>query len=223
MSPRARKKPEPRTPLNREKILRAAVAFVDVHGLESLSMRRLAGELGFKVMALYNHISGKDDMLDGALDLIAGEMDPPQTDKEWKQAIRESSISVRKVLLSHPWAAQIWSNRDPGPYRLRYMEALLRSLREAGFSSDLTYRVFHLINVYTLGFTLNELNFQFAPEDLEEKAQEFLPTLPEDEFPYLIEHIHQHLDDHDDEDEEFQFGLDLILNSLEHTLKTSQG
>ncbi len=207
---------EPRTPLSRTRILEVAVAYADEHGLKTLSMRRLAAVLGFKVMALYNHVASKDDMLDGAVDLVAAEIDVPAVvDADWQAALRHIAVATRQAFLRHPWAARIWSSRTPGPARLRYMEGLLRVMREGGLSPDLTYRAFHLLNVYILGFTLDQLNFQFTPEELDAKATDFLAGLPIDTFPWLTEHIHQHVEGHIAHDGEFLFGLDLLLAGLD--------
>ena len=214
MAPKTELSKATRTPLSRERVLGAAIALADERGIEALSMRKLAAELGFEVMSLYNHVANKDDLLDGIVDLIAGEIDEPSSGPDWKTAMRQSAVSAHQVLLRHPWVCDLWSSRMPGPERLSYMESLLRNLREAGFSKGLAHHGFHAVNTHIVGFTLQELNFTLDGEELKEAAAKFLHGLPAEEFPYLTEHVMQHIDgsDHDDE---FIFVLDLILDGLE--------
>ena len=177
-------------------------------------MRRLARELGFEVMSLYNHVRKKDEVLDGALDTVIEGIERPANDLGWRDAVHHLARSTRRVLLAHPWAARIWSQRDAGPARLRYVETLLGCLRDRGFSPELTYRGFHSIHVYVLGYTNDQLDFEFDAETMGDEARAFVESLSPDEFPHLIEHVEQHLDGPDYEDE-FRFGLDIILDGLE--------
>ena len=210
--------PKARTPLSRKRILKAAIKFADENGLDALSMRKLAKELGFEVMALYNHVKKKDDLLDGALDLVIGEISNPPGDLDWKASILYRAKSTHSVLLTHRWAAQIWTARKPGPYRLQFMEAMLTDLKNAGFSDEIVYRGFHCINIFILGFTTEQLNFNLTPEQLNKEASAFIANFSKDEYPNLIKHIQQHLDEPKHKnchDEEFDFGLNLILSGLE--------
>src|ERR671931_423197 len=112
-----------RRPLSRERILRAALDLVDEGGIESLSMRKLAQKLGFEAMSLYNHVAGKDDVIDGILDLVLEEGKPPTPGRDWETSIRESAISVHGVLRRHPWAtAELMAPGRVRPARLRYMD-----------------------------------------------------------------------------------------------------
>ena len=209
------KKPAPRSPLTRERILGAAVAFADQRGVEALSMRELARELGFGVMSLYNHVANKDEMLDGMIELVASEVEaPPTLHGDWKTAMRETAISAHQALLRHSWAAGMWSNRGPGPAKLRHMESILRCLREAGFSAEIACRGFHAITTHILGFTLQKLDFPVRDEELADVAKSFLAEMSTEEFPYFAEHVRQHLDPPDPPDS-FEFVLDLILEGLE--------
>jgi AcrR family transcriptional regulator len=217
MARKTRSKAGARRPLNRERVLRAALAFADERGLEKLSMRKLAQELGVEAMSLYNHVEGKEDIVDGMIGLIVDEIEPPSTDADWKTALRQSAISGHEALKRHRWAASVWltaggSGRD----RMGHAEAALRCLREAGFSPELTYHAFHVWQGYAVGFTLQELNFPHDRESLKGMAARFLREFPTDEYPYLAEHIEQHVDPPLGEQQgAFEFGLDLILDSLE--------
>ena len=212
-----RSRSKARRPLSRERVLRAALAFADERGLEELSMRKLAHELGVEAMSLYNHVENKDDIVNGMIGLVVGEIDAPSSDGDWKTALRKSAISAHEALTRHRWAASIWmTSGSSGGDRMRHAEAALRCLREAGFSKDLTYHAFHVWQGYALGFTLQELNFPHDRESLKGMAARFLREFPTEEYPYLAEHIEQHVDPpHAEHHGAFEFGLDLILDSLE--------
>ena len=204
-----------RTPLTRERVLRAAVALADENGIDALTMRRLASELGVEAMSLYNHVENKDELLAGILGLVASEVELPEDD-DWKLAIRRHAISDRDTSLRHPWASALgMSRRSGGASQVRSADWLLRTLREAGLPKELTYHAFHIVQSYVLGYTLQQLNFPHEGEELAGMAAAFLAKLPSDEFPDFVEHVHQHLEPHDDEEGGFELGLDLILDSLE--------
>src|SRR5438034_7452211 len=123
--------PQPRVPLSKERVLRAAVELADAHGVEAVSMRRLAQELGVEAMSLYNHVANKDEILDGLVETVAAEVEIPSDPDDWKVALRAIALSAREVLVRHKWASSLWMARGtPGPARLAYGEALLRTLRE---------------------------------------------------------------------------------------------
>jgi AcrR family transcriptional regulator len=210
---------KPRTPLSRERVLHAAVALADAGGIEALSMRRLAHELGVEAMSLYNHVANKDEIVNGSVDIVVGEIELPADCDDWEQAIRICAISAHDAFRRHPWACAPAMGPGSMPSaptaRMRYMEWLLRTLREAGFAPELAYRGYHALDSHILGFTLWELGHSMpAGEDLGDLAATFLRTLPADEFPYLAEHVKQHVDAHDGEISEFEYGLDLILAGL---------
>jgi AcrR family transcriptional regulator len=201
--------------LTRERVLRAALAFADERGLEKLSMRKLAQELGVEAMSLYNHVDNKDDIVRGIVNLVVDEVELP-AGGDWKAALRRSAISAHEALSRHRWAATVWMTSGSGRERMGHAEAALRCLREAGFAKDLTYHAFHVWQGYALGFTLQELNFPHDREELKEMAASFLRDFPTDELPYLAEHIEQHVDPPLQEHQgAFEFGLDLILDGLE--------
>ncbi|HYN90225.1 MAG TPA: TetR/AcrR family transcriptional regulator C-terminal domain-containing protein [Ardenticatenaceae bacterium] len=214
---------EPRVPLSRERVLRAAINLADESGIESLTMRKLAQVLGVEAMTLYYYVAKKDDILDGIVDLVVSEMELADGGAGWKVAIRKTAISAHEVLVRHPWAASLMmSTTGVSPARLRWMDSLLRCLREAGFSAELTHHAYHALDSHITGFTLWEVSFPFDAAELANIGVAFLRELPGDEYPYLAEHIEQHLtpSSHDDEGE-FEFGLDLILDGLERLRDTS--
>ena len=210
-----------REPLTRERVLRAAVAFADEHGIEALSMRKLGQELGVEAMSLYNHVANKDDILGGIVETIAGEVEVASPDLDWRTAVRRSAISAHETLVRHPWAPALWMRRGGGgTARLRFADGLLGALRRS-LSADLAYRAFHTLQSYILGYTLQELRFPFEAEELESMAETFLREFPADDHPHLAEHVRQHLEPHAFEEGGFEFGLDLILEGLERARESA--
>ena len=219
--PNARRKR--RTPLSRERVLRTALKLADEGGIQSLSMRKLAQQLGVEAMSLYNHVGGKDDLVDGMLELVANEMELPPEGVDWKTAIRQSAISAHEALMRHRWSVGLWmSPREVGSARLRGGDAVLRTFREAGFSEDLTYHAFHVVQAHVMGFTLYLQSLRFDAKELEELAANFLRAFPADEYPYLAEHIRQHVEPSDERQGTFEFGLDLVLDGLEKLRATAR-
>ncbi|HEU5142475.1 MAG TPA: TetR/AcrR family transcriptional regulator, partial [Solirubrobacterales bacterium] len=205
----------PRTPLSRERVLRTAMALADADGIERLSMRKLAGELGVEAMSLYHHVAGKDEILSGIVDLVLGEIELPASGADWKETIRRSAISAHAVFSRHPWACRLVLTTGPSPARLRFMDSLLASLREGGFPPGLTYHGYHALDSHIMGFTLWQGNFP-ASEDLAALAADFLRDFPTEDYPDLAEHIEQHVGGSGHQGEsDFEFVLDLILDGLE--------
>jgi AcrR family transcriptional regulator len=204
----------PRIPLSKERVLRAAVAFADEHGVEALSMRKLAKELGVEAMSLYKHVANKDAILSGMIDMVANEIELPDG-PDWRSALRRNAISARDVFVRHKWAGRLWmSQQSGGAARLRLGDWTLRTLREAGFSQDLVYHAFHILEAHTLGFTVMQLSFPYKGEELAGMADRFLEQLGADEYPDLVDHVKQHLEPHEGESG-FEIGLDLLLDGLE--------
>lgn len=207
-----------RIPLSRERVLRAAVALADREGLDALSMRRLGRELGVEAMSLYNHVANKEEILRGILDLVMAEIPPPCAAGDWQAALRANAIAAHEVLLRHPWAcALVLQPANASPARWRWMDGVLRTLREAGFSVELTHHAYHALDSHIIGFTLWLVSLPALGEQLNELAADFLRDFPAADYPWMLEHIEYHLaDTHDDADEgTFAFGLDLILDGLE--------
>jgi len=210
------RKRQPKTPLSRERVLDAALALADEDGIDALSMRKLAQALGVEAMSLYNHVENKEDIVAGILDLVGAEVDPPADDLDWKTALRRRAIDAHEAFARHPWAARIWmSASKPSPDRFAHADAILRRLREAGFPPDVVYDTFHVLEGYTLGYTLQQLEFPYDAAQLEQLAKRFLADFPADDYPDLAEHIRQHLEPHEAEAGSFEFGLDLILDGLD--------
>ncbi len=209
--------PESRIPLSPDRVLRAAVELADEGGLESLSMRRLAQQLGVEAMSLYHHVRNKHDLLGGMLDIVYAEIKEPSSEGDWRSAMRRSAISFHHVLLSHPWACSLFMTAiDPGPLRLHHMDAVLGRLRSAGFSAEMTHQAYHALDSHIVGFTLWLLPFLAFAKQQPDYAVRFLQELPIGELPHLIEHVHVHMAPERPGDVgAFEFGLDLILDGLE--------
>ena len=220
-----------REPLTKERILRAAVALADEGGVESLSMRRIAQEVDVVPMALYKHVANKDEMLDGMVDVVVGEIDPPLADADWKTAIRERVLSARRALLRHPWATQVIESRtEPTPTVIGYMDSMMGIFRSGGFSIDLMHHTMHVMGSRILGFS-QEL-FDDTASMPEEEAIAMWAQLA-DRYPNiaaLVGEISGGEISHDegsvvgggcDDQFEFEFALDLMLDGLERLRQRS--
>jgi AcrR family transcriptional regulator len=209
--------PTPRLPLSRERILRAALDRADEGGIESVTMRKLGQALGFEAMSLYNYVANKDDVLDGILDLVLAEGELPSPAGDWDMAIRRSAISVHDALRRHPWACTLLMSPARGvrPARLRYMDSLVGRLREAGFSAETTYHVYHVLDGHIFGFSLWQTSHTYTPAEVSDMVATFARTISADEYPHLHEHGNQHVSEGPHRDvSAFEFGLDLILDGL---------
>lgn len=219
MAPRSTSEREARAPLNREQVLRAAVGLADDSGIGSLSMRKLGQALGVEAMSLYNHVTNKDDLLDGMVDVVFAEIDLPAADEtDWRAAMRRRAVSARAALARHPWAIALLDSRtSPGPSTLRHHEAVLGSLRRGGFSVEMTAHAFSALDSYIYGFVVQEASLPFdTAEETTEVAQELLAQLPSDEYPHLTEMAAEFvLQSGYDHHAEFDFGLDLLLGALD--------
>src|SRR3984893_14491724 len=216
MALRARREAKSRAALTRERILRAAISLADKDGIESLSMRKLGHELGVEAMSLYNHVQNKVDMLDGMVDVVFSEIDLPGDGADWRIAMRERAISARQALLRHPWAIGVMESRaTPGPATLRHHDAVLGSLRKAGFSVDLAAHAYSILDGYIYGFTLTELTLPFNSEGVAEVAGSIMEGFRPGGVPYLAElALDQALTPGYNYGDEFQFGFDLILDVI---------
>jgi AcrR family transcriptional regulator len=211
---------EPRARLSKERVLRTAVALADREGLESLSMRKLADELGSGAMSLYHYVPNKERLLDGIVDIVFGEIEPPSTDVDWKTAMRKRAISTREALRRHPWAIGLMEGRtNHGPANLRLHDAVLGCLRAAGFSLEMTVHAYSVQDAYIYGFALQEQDM--SPESADDFAAEAQRQMHEyqavlAEYPHLVEVVGGYVAKSGyDYATEFLFGLDLILEGLE--------
>jgi AcrR family transcriptional regulator len=216
--------PAPRLPLSRERVLLAAVAFADDHGIESLSMRKLAQAVGVEAMSLYNHVANKTDLLDGMIDVVFGEIELPSGEDSWKTAMRRRAITVRTVLSRHRWAIGLMESRtSPGPATLRHHDAVLGCLRDAGFSLELAAHAYAVLDSYIYGFALQERGLPFdTPEQTAALAQVIMAQFPADEYPHLAEFTFEYvLKPGYDYGDEYEFGLDLILDGLQKAFEAT--
>jgi len=215
----------PRIPLNKQRVLRAAVALADRDGVRSLSMRKLAQQLGVEAMSLYHHVANKDAILDGIVDVVFAEIELPSGQADWKAAMRQRAISARQALLRHPWATGLMESRStPGPATLRHHDAVLGILRDAGFSVELAAHAFSVLDSYIYGFALQEANLPFqTTEELAAMADTILEHLPADEYPHLTEMTVDHvLQPGYHNGNEYLFGLELILDGLDRARATAR-
>ncbi|MFI6478327.1 TetR/AcrR family transcriptional regulator C-terminal domain-containing protein [Nonomuraea sp. NPDC050663] len=195
-----------------------AVRLADREGVDGLSMRRLAGELGAGAMSLYYYVANKEELLDAMIDIVFGEIELPPADTGWQSAMRRRAVSARQVLARHPWAIGLMESRtSPGPANLRHREAVTACLRRAGFSVVMATHANWLLDSYVYGFALQEANLPFDTADQLAGMTEdvFLPQLSPDEFPYLNESAATLAAAGYDPAQEFFFGLDLVLAALE--------
>lgn len=208
--------PQPRIPMSRERVLRAAIRLADETGIRSLTMRRLARELGVEAMTLYYYVANKEEIVNGIVDMVASEIESPSAGPDWRAEMRRSAISAHKVLMRHRWAASLLLSSGPRQPRLAHMEALLGCLRSAGFSAEMTHHAYHALESHIMGFTLWLVGMALDAQKLPDQANVFLSELPRDRFPHLAEHIETHLAEPTEyKGSEFEFGLDLILDGLE--------
>lgn len=208
----------PRLPLTRDRVLRTALEVADRDGIESLSMRKLGRELGVEAMSLYNHVADKDDLLDGLADIVVAEIEVPPIADDWRAAVRRRAISAREMLARHPWAGGLIESRTtPSSARSQYPEAVLGSLRQAGFSIEMAIHAFFTLDSYIYGFAVQEQNLPSGtPEELAGIATGIQASIPAEEYPNLNEVIVDHVMKLGfGYAKEFEFGLDLILDGLE--------
>jgi AcrR family transcriptional regulator len=211
---------QPRSPLTRERVLSTAVALADQGGIESLSMRKLAQALDVVPMALYRHVANKDELLDGMIDVVVGEIDPPLEGADWKTTIRERILSARRALLRHAWASRVMESRTSAtPVVLGYMDSMIGLFRTGGFSLDLTHHAFHAMGSRIFGFTQEVFN---DTSDVDPAAEAEMWGAMAATYPYIFE-IFTSISHDDastvgpgcDDQFEFEFALDLMLDGLE--------
>jgi AcrR family transcriptional regulator len=221
MSTPAIQREEPRPPLNRQRVLQAAIQHADAAGLEALTMRQVAGMLKVAPMALYRHVSNRDDLIDAMIDVVFSEIALPLGGADWKTAMRDRAISLRDVLARHRWAIGLMeSRRRPGPANLRHHDAVIGKLRAAGFDIAMVAHAYSILDGYIYGFALTKMNVPFdSAAEMAAMAQDMFEPFPANEYPNLAEFVADHvLKPGYDYGEEFEYGLDLILNGLEEAL-----
>ena len=207
-----------RAPLSRERILNAAIELADEDGIEALTMRRLGRRLGVEAMSLYNHVTDKDDILDGMVELITAEFEVPTGTADWRATIRSSTISAHQVLRRHPWASSVIESRArTGPNRLRLLEATIGVLAGAGFPMPVVIRTLMALDSHTYGFTLQEQAWPFPVEAAPERAAALAADIPAD-YPNMTAMVAFVATTQPGAILEFEFGLDLLLDGLERLL-----
>ncbi|MFI1703143.1 TetR/AcrR family transcriptional regulator C-terminal domain-containing protein [Streptomyces griseoruber] len=219
-----------RAPLSRKRVLDTAVALADEGGVDALSMRRIAQALGVVPMALYKHVAHKNELLDGMIDALVGEIDPPSADADWKTAVRRRVLSARRMLLRHPWApavieARMKARATPTPAVLAYLDSMIGIFRAGGFPVDLVHHAMHVMGSRLLGFS------QEVFEDRTDRAPDPDAPPPEEmaaRYPHLTELARAVAHDEEsvvgsgcDDQAEFEFALDLTLDGLERLLRTA--
>ncbi|NHA66679.1 TetR/AcrR family transcriptional regulator [Phycicoccus flavus] len=208
----ARHRPGGRTPLDRATVLAAAVAMADAEGTAGVSMRRLADRLGFAVMALYNHVRSKDELLALMVDAVAAEVPPPDPGLPPMAAVRAHALDTRAAFVRHPWAPPLWLESLPGPERVDHMEALLAVLARSGLDPETAHHGFHAVNNHVIGYTLQEQAMAFPADDLADRVAVFLASVSADTHPLTVAHVHEHLGGRTESS--FELVLDLILDGL---------
>lgn len=206
-----------RVPLNRDRVLRAAVALADDTGIESLSMRRLAQELGVVPMALYKHVANKEQLLDGMVDVVVAGIDPPAGGSDWRGTVRQRILSARQALLRHRWASRVIESRTaPTPAVLAYLDSMIGMFRDGGFSVDLTHHVMHAMGSRLMGFT------QELFDDSGAAGQAAPPAGLAAAYPRIAELAGAAAHDREsavgrscDDQFEFEFALDLLLDGFD--------
>lgn len=212
----------PRPPLTRDRVLDAAMELVDASGLRALTMRTLGERLGVEAMSLYHHVARKQDLLEGLADRVSAEFPLPCPDVPWKQALRDSMIAAYRVLLRRPWAIELLIGPGRlGPARMRFYDALLGTLRGAGFSVPDARSGFLALDGHLLGFTMQQVAFPEDPAERGVMAEVFLAEIPAS-CPHLAEMARDLLATRD-LDFHFTFGLDLVLDGLERALHEETG
>jgi AcrR family transcriptional regulator len=211
---------ETRAPLSRARVLQTAVTLADRHGIESLSMRKLADELGVAAMSLYYHVPNKVELIDGMIDIVFGEIEPPSLDLDWKTAMRRRALSTRAALNRHRWAVGLMEGRTShGPANLRLHDAVLGCLRAAGFSLEMTVHAYSVQDAYIYGFALQETDMSSeTPADFAAEAQRQMHAYEHllADYPHLVEVVGGYVARTGyDYATEFLFGLDLILDGLD--------
>lgn len=219
-----------RRPLTKERVLAQAIALADADGIEGLTMRRLGRSLGVEAMSLYNHVASKGELVAAMVESVVEQFELPDDEPTWDVAVRRLGVSAHRVLTAHRWACRLallpGDPRTLEGSRIRYMEWLLRRLREAGFSPELAYSAYHTLDSHIFGFTLWQIGHAEAAqamtppegEDVEEWALRIVAAM-KPRYPHLAEHGEMHVARGRDGDAEFEFGLDLILEGLKIRLR----
>jgi AcrR family transcriptional regulator len=203
--------------LSRERVLQGAVTVADAGGIAALTIRSLAAELGVKPMSVYHHVANKEEILDGIVDIVFSEIDLPNLDGAWQTEMRRRARSAREALRRHPWAIGLLESRtNPGPATLKHHDAVIGTLRGAGFSVVATAHAYALIDAYVYGFALSEASLPInGPETIPEVAKQMMEHFSAEDYPHLLEFSVEHVMKPDyDYGAEFEYGLGVVLEGL---------
>jgi AcrR family transcriptional regulator len=212
-------------PLTEQRVLDGAFSLADRIGIDALTIRKLAAELGVKPMTIYHHVPSKDAIVDGMVERVFAEIDLPPEGLPWTQAVRLRCLSARRVLNRHPWAAPLLESRtSPGPVSLRHHEAVLACLRRGGLSWQMTAHAYAILDSFIYGFAFEEATLPATGgEGFAEVAQEIAATFDPSEYPTLMaftaEHVMQPGYSFGDS---FEFGLDLLITGLERSARSEE-
>ncbi len=206
--------------LSRERVLQGAVAVADARGLGALTIRSLADELGVKPMSVYHYVKNKEEILDGIVDMVFTEIDLPTVGGDWRTEINRRARSAREVLRRHRWAIPLLESRtSPGPATLRHHDAVLGTLRAAGFSPAATAHAYAVLDAFVYGHALQEAALPFeGPDGVNDVAGPIVDLMAAGAYPHMTEMVAEYyLKPGYDFAQEFDFGLDLILDALART------
>jgi AcrR family transcriptional regulator len=215
-----------RPALSRERVLQGAVAVADARGIAALTIRSLAQHLGVKPMSLYYYVANKNEILDAIVDVVFSEIDLPTVDGDWRSEVHLRATSARHVLRRHSWAIGLLESRSsPGPATLRHHDAMIGTLRGAGFSIEMTAHAYALIDSYVYGFALQEAALPFeGSDDVATVVEPMIEQFSTTEYPHLVELATEHvLRPGYDFGDEFDFGLTLILDGLARSIVPPSG
>lgn len=215
-----------RTPLTRERVLEAAMTHADAVGLEGLSMRGLAGLLQVAPMALYRHVSNREDLVDAMIDVVFGEVVLPSGGTDWRTAMRARAVSMRDVLSRHRWAIGLMESRGrPGPANLRHHDAVIGKLRSAGFDVAMVAHAYSMLDSYIYGFALTQATVPFEDSaEMTAMAETMFEPFPANEYPNLAEFVNDHVMKPGYEyADEFEYGLDRVLDAIETAWLEARG
>ena len=212
-----------RIPLTRERVIDAALRLADEGGIEALSMRKLGHALGVEAMAVYYHFANKDRVLDGIVDLVFAEIDLPVLGSDWRTAMRVRGIAVRDAMARHRWAIGMMESRaNPGPASLAHHDAVIGCLLAGGFDMAMAAHAYSVLDSYIYGFALTKMNLPFETTGVAEVAETMLEPYPMDAYPHLVAFITDHATQPGyDFADEFEYGLDLVLDGLERELRSA--
>jgi AcrR family transcriptional regulator len=210
--------------LTRERVIEGAVDLADEIGVEALTIRKLADSLDVGPMTIYHHVPGKEQIIDGMVDMVFSEIDLPPTTLDWKAAIRARCVSARSVLNRHWWAAPLMETRtSPGPATIVHHDAVIGCLRSGGLSLQMTAHAYAILDSFLYGFAMQEASLPFHGDEpavaLDELAAGMMEAFPADSYPHFVEFTVEHaLQPGYDFGDSFEFGLDLILDGLERSI-----